>query len=142
MIFLYLSLKRYKNKRFFQYGEDIQLHNVSVPIFQFGEDVQFLCKCSFLEIYNEQVFDLLDPGSTGLQIRENMKRGVFVDGIIEQSVLDATEAYQVVTTRGGGGGIFGNNDTCNNTSNSRMHFCFHDRHIANRPHDEGICVTT
>ncbi len=30
--------------------------------------VEFLCKCSFLEIYNEQVYDLLDNASSGLHI--------------------------------------------------------------------------
>ena len=65
--------------------------------FQQGDKVQFLCKCSFLEIYNEQVFDLLDPASKGLHIRENMKRGVFVDGLIEEAVANACEAYQVRT---------------------------------------------
>ena len=57
--------------------------------------VEFLCRCSFLEIYNEQVYDLLDPTSTGLQLRENIKRGVFVDGLIERSVTSACDAYQV-----------------------------------------------
>ena len=30
--------------------------------------MEFLCKSSFLEIYNEQVFDLLDTASCGLHI--------------------------------------------------------------------------
>jgi len=56
----------------------------------------FLCKCSFLEIYNEQVFDLLDPASTSpLQMRESLKRGVFVDGCIENMASTAMEAYAV-----------------------------------------------
>ena len=58
--------------------------------------VEFLCRCSFLEIYNEQIYDLLDAASTGLQLRENMKRGVFVEGLIERSVASACEAYQVM----------------------------------------------
>ena len=39
-----------------------------VVVLQCGELVEFLCKCSFLEIYNEQVYDLLDPASVGLRI--------------------------------------------------------------------------
>ena len=31
----------------------------------------------------------------GLQLRENIKKGVFVDGLIEQVVGSAAEAYQV-----------------------------------------------
>jgi hypothetical protein len=48
-----------------------------------------------LEIYQEQVYDLLDPAAANLQIRENIKKGVFVDGLMEQVVATPTEAYQV-----------------------------------------------
>ena len=49
----------------------------------------FLCKCSFIEIYNEQIYDLLD--------REDIKKGVFVDGAVEKFVTSAVEAYQVLS---------------------------------------------
>ena len=62
---------------------------------QQGDKIQFLCRCSFLEIYQEQIYDLLDPASAGLHLRENIKKGVFVDGLIEQTVASATDAYQV-----------------------------------------------
>ncbi|XP_068092421.1 kinesin-like protein KIF15 [Hyperolius riggenbachi] len=58
----------------------------------------FLCKCSFIEIYNEQIFDLLDSASSGLFLREHIKKGVFVVGAVEQVVTSAAEAYQVLTT--------------------------------------------
>lgn len=32
------------------------------------EQLRFVCKCSFLEIYNEHISDLLDPSSTNLQV--------------------------------------------------------------------------
>jgi hypothetical protein len=32
------------------------------------EKLKFLTKCSFLEIYNEQITDLLEPTSTNLQV--------------------------------------------------------------------------
>lgn len=65
--------------------------------FQHGERVEFLCRCSFLEIYNEQIFDLLDPASTGLSLREDIKKGVFVDGLLERDVASARDAYRVFT---------------------------------------------
>ena len=65
---------------------------------QKGTRKQFLCKCSFLEIYQEQVFDLLDPTSSNLQLRESMKKGVFVDGLMEHVVTSPSEAYQVGVT--------------------------------------------
>ncbi|XP_078608781.1 kinesin-like protein KIF15 isoform X2 [Branchiostoma floridae x Branchiostoma japonicum] len=62
-----------------------------------GDAVEFVTRCSFLEIYNEQIFDLLDTASTGLHLRENIKKGVFVDGLIEQNVTSAIEAHQVLS---------------------------------------------
>lgn len=32
------------------------------------EKVKFTCRCSFIEIYNEQILDLLDPSSVNLQV--------------------------------------------------------------------------
>ena len=37
---------------------------------------------SFLEIYNEQINDLLNPGNTNLQIRWDQKQGFFVEGLL------------------------------------------------------------
>ncbi|XP_048014234.1 kinesin-like protein KIF15-A isoform X1 [Megalobrama amblycephala] len=57
----------------------------------------FLCKCSFIEIYNEQIYDLLDSVSTSLFLREDIKRGVFVEGAVEKYAASAAEAYQVLS---------------------------------------------
>lgn len=32
------------------------------------ERLKYSCKCSFLEIYNEQITDLLDPSATNLMV--------------------------------------------------------------------------
>ncbi|XP_060103469.1 kinesin-like protein KIF15 [Heteronotia binoei] len=63
-----------------------------------GTGKSFLCKCSFIEIYNEQIFDLLDSASSVLLLREHITKGVFVDGAVEQVLTSAAEAYQVLTT--------------------------------------------
>ncbi|XP_049633273.1 kinesin-like protein KIF15 [Suncus etruscus] len=62
-----------------------------------GAVKSFLCKCSFIEIYNEQIYDLLDSASAGLYLREHIKKGVFVVGAVEQVVTSAAEAYQVLS---------------------------------------------
>jgi kinesin family member 5 len=63
-------------------------------------------KCSFLEIYKEQVRDLLNPSGANLKVRETPSRGVWVDGLSEhyvqseQDVLDLIklgEQYRQVT---------------------------------------------
>jgi hypothetical protein len=33
------------------------------------EQLRYVCKCSFLEIHNEQITDLLEPTSSNLQVR-------------------------------------------------------------------------
>ncbi|XP_054909204.1 kinesin-like protein KIF15-B [Poeciliopsis prolifica] len=63
-----------------------------------GKSKSFLCKCSFIEIYNEQIYDLLDSASASLFLRENIKKGVFVEGAVEKFVNSAAEAYQVLST--------------------------------------------
>ncbi|XP_040915830.1 kinesin-like protein KIF15-A isoform X2 [Toxotes jaculatrix] len=62
-----------------------------------AQSKSFLCKCSFIEIYNEQIYDLLDTASASLFLRENIKKGVFVEGAVEKFVNSATEAYQVLS---------------------------------------------
>ncbi|PIN20933.1 Kinesin-like protein [Handroanthus impetiginosus] len=58
------------------------------------EKLRFTCRCSFLEIYNEQIFDLLDPSSTNLQIREDSKKGVYVENLTEVEVTSARDVIQ------------------------------------------------
>ena len=42
---------------------------------------EYLVRCSYLEIYNEQIMDLLEPTSINLHIREDIKKGVYVEGL-------------------------------------------------------------
>lgn len=48
---------------------------------------------SFTQIYNEVISDLLKPERTNLVIREDKRRGVFVDGLSEWVVRTPTEVY-------------------------------------------------
>ena len=58
-------------------------------------EVEFLVKCSYLEIYQETIIDLLDLSgeSRALQLREDMKRGVYVEGLGEETLGDVRDAY-------------------------------------------------
>ncbi|CAE7701815.1 KIF15 [Symbiodinium sp. CCMP2456] len=58
--------------------------------------VEHSCRCSFLEIYKEQVTDLLEPANTNLQVREDMNRGVYVERLSEVTVGSLTEAFQAL----------------------------------------------
>nr|CCA19403.1 kinesinlike protein putative [Albugo laibachii Nc14] len=61
--------------------------------------------CSFLEIYNERVYDLLDSkgnsnmsttASNGLSVREDSKKGVFVEGLTLSEVDSARKAAELM----------------------------------------------
>lgn len=44
---------------------------------------QYLVTVSFLEVYNEEVKDLLNPSDKKLNIRESPTLGIFVEGLAE-----------------------------------------------------------
>jgi hypothetical protein len=50
-------------------------------------------KASFLEIYNEQINDLLNPKNNNLQVRWNQKQGFFVEGLL---VIDCKKPHDIV----------------------------------------------
>ncbi|CAN1307267.1 Kinesin-like protein KIN-12D [Linum perenne] len=60
------------------------------------ERLQYNCKCSFLEIYNEQITDLLDPSSTNLLLREDSKKGVYVENLSECEVQTVSDIIKLL----------------------------------------------
>ncbi|KAH6774814.1 P-loop containing nucleoside triphosphate hydrolases superfamily protein [Perilla frutescens var. frutescens] len=58
------------------------------------EKIKFTCRCSFIEIYNEQILDLLDPSSVNLQIREDIHKGIYVENVNEVEVTSARDVIQ------------------------------------------------
>jgi len=61
-----------------------------------NDTMSFICRCSFLEIYREQITDLLDPNNTGLQVREDANRGIYVEKLNEPTVTTLEEAFEVL----------------------------------------------
>lgn len=60
------------------------------------EGLEFLVKCSFIEIYNEQVIDLLSATQTPLSIREDLKLGVYVENLTELAATSAPDTYIIM----------------------------------------------
>ncbi|KAI3420727.1 uncharacterized protein J3R85_012533 [Psidium guajava] len=60
------------------------------------KQLKYQCRCSFLEIYNEQITDLLDPNQRNLQIREDVKSGVYVENLSEESVCTMKDVNQLL----------------------------------------------
>eukprot|EP00257_Ricinus_communis_P017920 XP_015576480.1 kinesin-like protein KIN-12F [Ricinus communis] len=61
------------------------------------ERLKYNCKCSFLEIYNEQITDLLDPSSANLLLREDVKKGVYVENLSEFEVQTVGDILKLLT---------------------------------------------
>jgi kinesin family protein 15 len=59
--------------------------------------VQFLNKVSsYVEIYNEQIFDLLDPATPACALREDLKKGVIIQGATEHVLENALDAANIL----------------------------------------------
>lgn len=63
-----------------------------------NEHSTFMVRASYLQIYNESISDLLKAGDGrgSLQIREDKKRGVFVEGLSEWAVRTPHEIYALM----------------------------------------------
>ena len=55
-------------------------------VLQSGSTRECVLRCSFLEIYNEVLTDLLNPESTHLQVREDVRLGIYVEHLSEHTV--------------------------------------------------------
>ncbi|KAL6211433.1 hypothetical protein ACLB2K_016659 [Fragaria x ananassa] len=60
------------------------------------EKLKYSCKCSFLEIYNEQITDLLDSSSSNLLLREDVTKGVYVENLSEFEVHTVSDILRLL----------------------------------------------
>ncbi|KAG2571386.1 hypothetical protein PVAP13_7KG011800 [Panicum virgatum] len=61
------------------------------------KELTYNCVCSFLEIYNEQITDLLDPTQKNLQIREDVRTAcVYVESLTKQYVFTMKDVTQLL----------------------------------------------
>merc|ERR1712151_788041 len=70
-------------------------------IFKFIENASnsqttFMVRASYLQIYMEVISDLLRPERTNLSIREDKRKGLFVDGLSEWAVRNPNEIYTLI----------------------------------------------
>ncbi|GLT41948.1 hypothetical protein SLA2020_159740 [Shorea laevis] len=57
--------------------------------------IKFLIRVSYMEIYNEEINDLLSLENQKLQIHESLERGIFVAGLKEEIVNNAEQVLQL-----------------------------------------------
>ena len=86
-----------------------------------GESKKFLVRCSFVEIYNEEVRDLLVSKSKKLDIREDPKKGIFVKELTYVTLQD-TQDIQKCLDNGNKNRHVGH--TSMNDQSSRSHSIF------------------
>uniref|UniRef100_A0A453JLY8 Kinesin motor domain-containing protein n=1 Tax=Aegilops tauschii subsp. strangulata TaxID=200361 RepID=A0A453JLY8_AEGTS len=79
--------------RFFQnLFSQIQGNQESSP----EKHTSYQCRCSFLEVFNEQINDLLDPSQRNLQIRETTGNGIHVENLTEEYVSTVEDVNQIL----------------------------------------------
>jgi len=86
------------------------------------QQLKFLVTVSFLEIYNEQIKDLLNPSKKQLEIREEVGgRGIYVEDLCEVVVKSAGDVLRLIEQ---GNTVRRVAATKMNDQSSRSHSCF------------------
>eukprot|EP01084_Bolivina_argentea_P280204 479187_1 len=112
------SSKRGLMPRVFDYlFSQIQRHRQKMG----ADRVEYLVKCSCLEIYNERIQDLLEPDRCNLQVREDIKRGVIVEGLSYKICETANDALDLINVAGRNRRV---SETTMNKESSRSHLMF------------------
>ncbi|CAI5510509.1 unnamed protein product [Closterium sp. Naga37s-1] len=83
--------------------------------------LEFTIRCSYLQIYNDQVSDLLEPDSVNLNVREDLRHGMFVEGL-QEVVVSTADATYALFKRGSQNRRVG--QTAMNMESSRSHSVF------------------
>jgi len=81
----------------------------------------FLVRASYLQIYNEVISDLLKPERQNLSIREDKRKGIYVEGLSEWIVRTPREIYDLMKL---GAAMRATGSTKMNEMSSRSHAIF------------------
>ncbi|XP_038210713.1 kinesin-like protein KIF18A isoform X1 [Zerene cesonia] len=74
----------------------LTMEHLFYTINSFEKDREFDIGVSYIEVYNENVYDLLKPSSTPLQLREDSKYGVMVAGLTLHNIKTARELLNML----------------------------------------------
>lgn len=106
------------------------------------ENQQYVVKVNFLELYNEELFDLLGPSATKIKLYEDiLKKGsVIIHGLEEVIVRNKTEVYRILEK---GSERRQTAATLTNSNSSRSHTVFSITiHIKEDTSDEAELLKT
>ncbi|CAK1553449.1 unnamed protein product [Leptosia nina] len=74
----------------------LTMEHLFYTIDSFEKDREFDIGVSYIEVYNENVYDLLKPSTTALQLREDAKYGVMVAGLTLHKIKTARELLNML----------------------------------------------
>ncbi|KMT12895.1 hypothetical protein BVRB_4g089840 [Beta vulgaris subsp. vulgaris] len=60
------------------------------------KQINYQCRCSFLELYNGQIGDLLDPTHRDLKIKDDAKSGFYIENLTEEYVTSYDDVTQIL----------------------------------------------
>jgi len=103
-----------------------------------SEQMEFTVRASFVEIYLERIRDLLDPSRQNLQVREDPKKGIYVEGMSEQYVNSFEEMMDLMAL---GSSNRATSATGMNEGSSRSHSVFMV-HLAQKDTQTGTAKTS
>ncbi|KAF2295716.1 hypothetical protein GH714_033707 [Hevea brasiliensis] len=69
------------NATIFAYGSTGSLHTIFALIKKDKSSDEFEVSCSYLEVYNEVIYDLLEKSSGHLELREDPQQGIMIVGL-------------------------------------------------------------
>eukprot|EP01012_Entosiphon_sulcatum_P007724 TRINITY_DN14007_c0_g1_i2.p1 TRINITY_DN14007_c0_g1~~TRINITY_DN14007_c0_g1_i2.p1 ORF type:complete len:793 (-),score=105.10 TRINITY_DN14007_c0_g1_i2:59-2437(-) len=72
------------------------VHHIFQHISAHAANVEFNIIISCLELYMESIIDLLEPGRTNLQIREDPVLGIYVDGLTQVAAKTPADVFHVL----------------------------------------------
>ncbi|KAG6387472.1 hypothetical protein SASPL_152662 [Salvia splendens] len=61
-----------------------------------GKKINYQCRCSFLEVYDDKIGDLLDPTQRDLEIKDDVKNGFYVENLTEEYVACYEDITQIL----------------------------------------------
>ena len=96
----------------------LSLRDVFRFIARDSADKDYTVECSYTEVYNELVYDLLIPNSPALELREDPERGPMVAGLTHVKVEDEKQIFSLLRQ---GNGRRKTEETGANATSSRSH---------------------
>ncbi|KAF1326517.1 Kinesin-like protein, partial [Globisporangium splendens] len=98
------------------------------------EEVKFVVRASYCEIYNEQVFDLLNPASGALSMRWNNRSGFYVQNLLVVQ-CDSIDDLMAVVQEGHKNRRVGTHEMNKDSSRSHSIMTVHVDHETTDPSD-------